>query len=169
MKHLSILFLLAFLAGCGNGQEQATTEQNLPTDPYEQLEMAQLAASRLRGGGFVSDVQVKDGNMKVEYVSTFEEYKELQPQSNLTEADWLNYWGTNDAIWKALVFGVDRLYKKLPFINRLMINIPFKGVIFTISTTRSDWNAFKETADIDKEYMPFAVKFAAEAIVHDKN
>lgn len=115
-------------------------EQKSPKD--EKLSKLETEASRLRAGGSVKTVELEGKSAKIIYVKNYEEYKELNPQSGLTESDLEGYWESGDAIEKALIDGSVRIMKKLDYINTVSIILPYKGTTYTISVNKADLEKF---------------------------
>lgn len=98
--------------------------------------------SGLRGGGSIKKAELKDGIVTIEYVESFEEYKNLQPQSSVTKEELDSYWDSGDAILKAINDGGVRLMRKIDEIKEIHIKIPFKDKIYSVNIKRDDLENF---------------------------
>lgn len=143
---LSLILFSVFLTNCGTTKDEkdtATSEQTATEDPAnEQLEKLKVESSRLRAGGSIKSVTLEQGVANIEYVKDYNEYKEINPQSSLTEADLESYWESGDAIEKALVDGSVRLLRKLDFLEQTNIILPYKGTTYSISVNKKKLEKF---------------------------
>ncbi|WP_288243961.1 hypothetical protein [uncultured Chryseobacterium sp.] len=146
-KNIIIVAVLSMiLVSCGKQANESKPdraekiEQKSPKD--EKLSKLETEASRLRAGGSVKTVELEGKSAKIIYVKNYEEYKELNPQSGLTESDLEGYWESGDAIEKALVDGSVRIMKKLDYIDTVSIILPYKGTTYTISVNKADLEKF---------------------------
>jgi hypothetical protein len=143
---ITVAVLSWFLVSCGNQTDESKTEQTekieqeSPKD--EKLSKLETEASRLRAGGSVKTVELKDKSAKIIYVKNYAEYKKLNPQSGLTESDLEGYWESGDAVEKALVDGSVRIMKKLDYIDTVSIILPYKGTTYSISVNKIDLEKF---------------------------
>lgn len=146
-KNIIIVAVLSLiLVSCGKQANESKPdqtkkiEQESPKD--EKLSKLEIEVSRLRAGGSVKTVELEGKSAKIIYVKNYEEYKELNPQSGLTESDLEGYWESGDAIEKALVGGSVRIMKKLDYIDTVSIILPYKGTSYTISVNKADLEKF---------------------------
>lgn len=75
-------------------------------------------------------------------MSNFNDYKEINPQSSLTESELKAYWESGDAIEKALVDGSVRIMRKLNFIDEVNIILTYEGETYKISVNKSELEKF---------------------------
>lgn len=129
---------------CGNPKTEEKTESEIVETKSEATELEQLQneSSRLRAGGSIKKTELVNGKAIIEYVKDYKEYKELNPQSGLSESDLKNYWSTGDAIEKALIDGSVRIMKKIDFIEQVEIILPYNGKIYTIDVKKSELEKF---------------------------
>lgn len=143
---ITVAVLSWILVSCGNQTNESSTDQIEKTEQEspknEKLSKLEREASRLRAGGSVKSVDFEGKSAKIIYVKNYEEYKELNPQSGLTESDLEGYWESGDAIEKALVDGSVRIMKKLDYIDTVLIELPYKGTTYTISVNKTDLEKF---------------------------
>lgn len=145
-KIIIVAVLSLILVSCGKQANESKPnqakkiEQESPKD--EKLSKLEIEASRLRAGGSVKTVELEGKSAKIIYVKNYEEYKELNPQSGLTESDLEGYWESGDAIEKALVDGSVRIMKKLDYIDTVSIILPYKRTTYTISVNKADLEKF---------------------------
>ncbi|MGV7107153.1 hypothetical protein [Flavobacterium sp. U410] len=163
MKRIVILSSIIMFS-CGNpkSEEKAETEITETKPRLTELEQLQLESSRLRAGGSIKSATLENGKATVKYVKDYKEYKELNPQSGLTESDLKIYWNSENAIEKALIDGSVRIMKKLDFINEVEIILPNNGKVYSIDVKKkelekfvgSDFNEIKNNWD-EKFSNPF--------------
>ncbi|MGG7436739.1 hypothetical protein ACQ7CU_01560 [Chryseobacterium arthrosphaerae] len=141
-----ILSAITFITlSCSDGKkaEKAENETTLnKTKIGSDLEKLKTEASRLRGGGSIKSVELKDGKATITYVKNYSEYKELNPQSNVTEKQLKEYWSSGNAIQKTLVEGSVKLMKNLDFINQVEITIPFENENYNINVKKEELEKF---------------------------
>lgn len=141
-----ILSAITFITlSCSDGKktEKAENETTLnQTKIGSDLEKLKTEVSRLRGGGSVKNVELKDGKATITYVKNYSEYKELNPQSNVTEKQLKEYWSSGNAIQKTLVEGSVKLMKNLDFINQVEITIPFENENYNIDVKKEELEKF---------------------------
>ena len=145
-KLLSITAISFILFSCGNGeQKQAVSEENITEQPLtneSKLEEIKTEASRLRAGGSIKNVELVDEKATITYVSNYKEYKEVNPQSSLSENELKAYWESGDAIKKALNDGSVRIMKKLSFLNEVKIVLPYNKETYEIVVNKSEFEKF---------------------------
>ncbi|OWP83838.1 hypothetical protein BWK59_08490, partial [Flavobacterium davisii] len=141
---LAIVILSISLFSCGNSKNEAENtekvENTLSKDAN--LEKLETESSRLRAGGSIKSVELNDGKAIINYVKNFAEYKELNPQSGLTENDLDAYWESGNAIEKALIDGSVKIMTKLDYINAVKIILPYKSKTYSINVNKNDLEKF---------------------------
>jgi hypothetical protein len=125
-----------------NKNEEPKLPVEINTTKESNLDQLKLFASRLRGGGFIKNVELVNQKGTITYVSDYDEYKRINPKSGITNELFNSYWSTGDAIEKALVGGTITLLTKADFINQIKILIPFKNKTFIIEVDKADFEKF---------------------------
>ncbi|WP_293924330.1 hypothetical protein [Sphingobacterium sp. UBA6320] len=140
---LSILSAISFLLfSCGNETQKSKNSIETVVKQSSKMDELKIAASRLRGGGSIKSIELVGETVNIIYVSSYEEYKRLNPQSILTETDLSTYWESGDAIQKALIDGAVRIMKKLNFVNEVSIVLPYKNEVYEIFVVKSELEKF---------------------------
>ncbi|SDJ31290.1 hypothetical protein [Chryseobacterium jejuense] len=143
MKKAFLIATLCILASCGNENKSEPSQITNEVQPIQSnLEQLKTEASRLRGGGSVSNVELENGKATISYVKNYAEYQQLNPQSKLTENDLREYWSTGHAIQKALISGSGAILKKNNFINEVEIILPFENKIYKIDVKKTELEKF---------------------------
>jgi hypothetical protein len=141
---LAVIILSISLFSCKNSKNEAENtekvENTISKDPN--LKKLESESSRLRAGGSVKNVELNDGKAVISYVKDFAEYKELNPQSGLTENDFEAYWESGNAIEKALIDGTVKIMVKLDYINAVKIILPYKSKTYSIDLNKNDLEKF---------------------------
>jgi len=143
---LLTITIFCILFSCEKREQKKDTKENVSNtkvstnDP--KLEELKTEASRLRAGGSIESVELIDRKATIAYVSNFNDYKEINPQSSLTESELKAYWESGDAIEKALVDGSVRIMRKLDFIDEVNIILPYEGETYKISVNKSELEKF---------------------------
>ncbi|MBX2953469.1 MAG: hypothetical protein KF870_13250 [Leadbetterella sp.] len=167
---LIFIVISSLFFGCGNQNKAKETDNvlsgNILTDEAK-LDMLKTEASRLRGGGSIKNVELNGGKATIIYVSNYKEYKEINPQSSLTEVELNGYWETEDSIQKALNDGSVRIMRKLDFISEVNIILPFNENIYEISVNRLELERFvgKDFKTIEENWDTLF----SNPYVYDKN
>lgn len=144
MKKILVIICFILIYSCGN----STSEEKEPTEIVEtesgptDLDRLKLESSRLRGGGFIKNVDFENGKATIHYVKNYKEYKELNPQSGLKKENFDDYWSTEEVIEKALVDGSVRLMKKLDFVDHVEIILPNQGKEYSIRIKKTELEQF---------------------------
>ncbi|MBV6881948.1 hypothetical protein NG800_019120 [Epilithonimonas ginsengisoli] len=145
IKLLSIA-ILCILFSCGKVEQKKDIRENVSNTKVltneRNLEELKTEASRLRAGGSIKSVKLIDRKAIIDYVSNFTDYKEINPQSSLTESELKAYWQSGDAIEKALIDGSVRIMRKLDFIDEVNIILPFEEKMYKISVNKSELEKF---------------------------
>lgn len=143
---LLTIAIFCILFSCGKGEQKKDIKRNVSdtkvstNDP--KLEELKTEASRLRAGGSIKSVELIDRKATITYVSNFTDYKEINPQSSLTESELKAYWESGDAIEKALIDGSVRIMRKLDFIDEVNIILPYGEETHEISVNKSELEKF---------------------------
>lgn len=150
MKKIFSLLFISTIVSCGTAEQEpeheaAAVEVKKVVPEKTELEKLNLEASRLRAGGSVKEVTIKEGKATITYVKNQKEYKELNPNSSLSEADRDSYWDSEKTIKKALIDGPTRIMMKLDFINEVEINLPIKGVNYSIKVNKAELEKYTKT------------------------
>ncbi len=145
IKLLTITTIFCILFSCGKAEHKKDTVgnvSNIKISTNIKLEELKTEASRLRAGGSIKSVELIDRKAKIAYVSNFTDYKEINPQSSLTESEFKAYWESGDAIEKALIDDSVRIMRKLDFIDEVNIILPYEEEIYKISVNKSELEKF---------------------------
>lgn len=147
MKLESLIVISCLLLSCDNNKQPETSYKNseptqVSSDESTRLEQLKVEASRLKGGGSVKEVKLKGENATISYVKDFKEYKEINPQSSLTETELKSYWATGAALEKGLVDGPVRIMKNLDFVKQVTIILPYKNTTYHLSVSKSELEKF---------------------------
>jgi hypothetical protein len=142
-KNVSIILFFFILISCSNKENEDKTQSEkyevLKDDKIVKLEQE---ASRLRAGSTIKSVELNGKIAKISYVNNYEEYKKINPQSELTELDFKDYWESGEAVEKTLVDGSVRIMKKLDYIDEVTIVLPIEGITHTIKVNKKDLEKF---------------------------
>jgi len=168
--YLVLVFTSLISFSCSNKEEKSSDSnvnhlsQSEKITPIEQL---RTEASRLNGGGSIKTVELENGKAIITYVKNYKEYKDLNPQSRLTENDLKSYWSTGNAIKKMLNGSPARLMKNLDFINEVKIILPFENKVYEIDVRKSDLEKFigKNISEIKENWVK---EFADPYIYNEK-
>lgn len=93
--------------------------------------------ANIRGRTFVKEVLVGDHNINVEFHNTFVNYKSANPESEVSEEDYTQYFATDDEINKILMEESVRLLKQFTDADNIVITIPFEGKTYSVNLKKS--------------------------------
>lgn len=102
--------------------------------------------SPYRGAGSIKSSKFNNGVLLIEFVTTFKEYKDKNPNFIGSKKDWELHWSTGDAVIKTLVDYAGRVFKDFEFVNSVSIKIPYKGKVYSINTNREDLEKYTKTS-----------------------
>lgn len=149
IKLLTITIISCIFFSCGNEEQKKDIKGNMSNTKASinnpKLEELKTEASRLRAGGSIKTVELINRKATIVYVSNFTDYKEINPQSSLTESELKAYWESGDAIEKALIDGSVRIMRKLDFIDEVNIILPYEEKMYKISVNKSELEKFMGT------------------------
>ena len=117
-------------------QLKATNTPVVELSEDEKLDKLKREAFRIRGGPFVKSAELYDKKAIINFVSSYSEYEEIAPDTNLTKNDYLGYWESGDAIRKALISGSVGIIKKVDFIDQVQIILPYKEKVYSIDVSK---------------------------------
>ncbi|WP_079242840.1 hypothetical protein [Chryseobacterium indologenes] len=157
MKKIFLILSFCVFVSCNNNKKTETKDSKTEIQSKttgSDLEQLKTESSRLRAGGSIKSVEFENGKATIYYVKNFAEYKELNPQSNLTKNDLKEYWSSGNAIQKAMIEGSVRLMKTLSFINEVEIILPFENNVYKIDVKKAELEKFtgKDFSEITKKW-----------------
>ncbi|WP_160136517.1 hypothetical protein [Chryseobacterium sp. c4a] len=168
MKKVFLITTLCLLASCGNEKKSENPQMSHEEQSVtSNLDLLKGEASRLRAGGSVNTVELENGKATITYVKNYSEYKELNPQSKLTENDLKEYWSTGHAVQKSLISGSGELLKKLSFIHEVEIILPLENKVYKIDVKKTDLEKF-----IGKDFSQITDNWTKDFVdpyVYEKN
>jgi len=123
-------------------KDRKEVETVVSNNSQANLNLLKVEALRLKGGREISRVKLTGSTASILYVSNYEEYKELQPQSNLTAEMFYLYWVTGDKLKKNLVEIPVNLMRKLDFLNKVELTLPRNKKTYFISVEKSQLEKF---------------------------
>jgi len=125
-----------------NKNEKKEVETLVTNNSQANLNLLKTQALKLKAGGEISSIQLSGSTASILYVSNYEEYKKLQPQSKLTAEMFYNYWVTGDKLKKNLVEIPVNLMRKLNFLNKVELTLPRNNKTYFISVEKSQLEKF---------------------------
>lgn len=111
--------------------EEPVAEPKSAGEALDQQAVLDYTAN-MRGRTFLKEVQVGEHDISVEYQPDFEAYKAENPQSMITEEDYVEYFSTGDEIHKIMMEESARLLKEFPAANEIKISLPFEGKTYSV-------------------------------------
>lgn len=96
----------------------------------------------LTGKTFIKKVNVGTDSIAVDFFKDFKEYKEENPASAITEAEYKDYFSTGDQINQILMEETTRLFKQFPGAATVDMTIPFEGKSYSVSLTKGQIEEF---------------------------
>lgn len=117
---------------------QATSADQVPLSVAGVLDYT----ANLTGKSFIKDVNVGTDNITVTFFETYQAYKEANPNSGITNEDYIDYFSTGDQINKLLMEETSRLFKQFPGAASIDMVIPFDGKIYSVALTQGEIEQF---------------------------
>ncbi|PQP81840.1 hypothetical protein C0Q44_19380 [Paenibacillus sp. PCH8] len=93
--------------------------------------------ANIRGRAFVKEVLVGDHNINVVFHDTFENYKSANPESGVSEEDYVQYFASGDETNKILMEESVRLLKQFIDADNIVITVPFEGKTHSVDLKKS--------------------------------
>lgn len=93
-------------------------------------------AKNLGGASFIKSAELTGEGATINYISSYSEYKSLNPNSNVSEDSYNNYWKTGDAINKTLMDIPVRLMRQFSTINKVRVVLPFENKQYSVALER---------------------------------
>ena len=142
---MSTIATFTMLTACGE-EEMVETPDNeevveQPTTSVSAEEF-EAYAKNITGGTFIKTINVTNNKGSIEYFSTFDEYKQANAQSMLTEEDYKEYFETGSAIEKIFVSENVRLLRQFPSLSGMHMVLPFDGKTYTMDVDRQQVNDY---------------------------
>ncbi len=103
----------------------------------------------LRGSTFIKDVNVGKNDISITFFSNFKQYKVANPQSEVRNNDYQDYFSTGDEINKILMEESTRLLKEFPAANEIKMTLPFDGDTYSIDLQEDAAKQFYGGVDFD--------------------
>ncbi|MET3828663.1 hypothetical protein ABIC86_000123 [Paenibacillus sp. DS2363] len=119
-----------------NKGDDKVNEDIQNTQPLDKEAVLAYTAN-IRGRTFVKEVLVGDHNINVVFHDTFENYKSANPQSGVSEEDYVQYFATGDEINKILMEESVRLLKQFIDADNIVITVPFEGKTHSVDLKKS--------------------------------
>jgi len=176
-KLLTGLFATSLLlVGCSDTKEPNETtpvEETTPTEEtstssIDKANFESIIVPRITGISFVETIDIQENEVTIKYFEDFDTYKAANPESNVDEEAYKLYWGSGDAIEKALFKGVSDLMDKEPNINKLNLSLPFDGKDYSYSVERSEVEKYIGADEYnDALRQEFIIRFIGEEITVD--
>ncbi|WP_025702319.1 hypothetical protein [Paenibacillus forsythiae] len=108
-----------------------------------------LAYTRqMNGSPFVREVSVGTDNIEIRFFGSFAEYKQANPGTKLTAADYSDKLGSVNAVHAILMEESTRLFREFPGMASIDITLPYKGKTYSVSLTKGSVEKFYNT-DLD--------------------
>ncbi|MHA6529128.1 hypothetical protein [Paenibacillus sp. BAC0078] len=113
---------------------QAAAADQVPLPKDEVL----AYTANLTGKTFIKEVAVGTDSISVIFFKDFEEYKDANPNSGITNEDYVDYFATGDQINKLLMQETSRLFKQFPGTAKVDMTIPYDGKTYSVDLTKGE-------------------------------
>lgn len=125
-----------------NKQDKKEVETAVTNNSQANLSLLKAEALRQKGGGEINSIKLASNTASINYVSNYEEYKELQPQSKVNAEMFYLYWVNGDKLKKNLVEIPVNLMRKLDFLNKVELTLPRNKKTYFMSVEKSELEKF---------------------------
>ncbi|MEK3698236.1 hypothetical protein NYE33_14840 [Paenibacillus sp. FSL R10-2199] len=98
--------------------------------------------ANLTGKTFIKEVKVGTDSISVIFFKDFIEYKDANPNSGISNEDYVDYFATGDQINKLLMQETTRLFKQFPGTATVDMTIPYDGETYSVDLTKGEIESF---------------------------
>lgn len=138
---LAVIILFVIFGG-GEDESEVAEQSEQETVKAVSQEEFESYASNITGKTFIKSISVTDNKGNIEFYSSFEEYKTDNPDSQLSEEDYKEYFETGDAVEKILVKENVRILRQFPNLTSTSMILPYNGKIYSIDLNREEVNEY---------------------------
>ncbi|MEB3054494.1 hypothetical protein [Bacillus pseudomycoides] len=127
-------------------EEKAKKEEQQKLEEQKKAEEKQKEfvsyAQNIRGGNFIKDMKLNNNEAEIMFYDSYESYKSVKADSNITEAQYKQYFSSGDAIEKMFVSEPARLLRQFPDLNAVTMTLPFDGKTYSTNLDRKSLNEY---------------------------
>lgn len=143
---LILLSSALILTACSTTKTEAETTQSKekPSKATAKSDAEKLNefGDSITGGAFVKTTAFDGDKGIMIFHPNHASYKEENPDSNVSEEDYSNYFNTGDAIEKIMVGESVRILREFPEMNAIAITLPFEGQTYKVNLEREAANEY---------------------------
>ncbi|WP_026696146.1 hypothetical protein [Peribacillus kribbensis] len=102
-----------------------------------QIEEFNAHIKSMEGGAFIKEHRIENNhNAVILFVKDYEEFKQKNPSSSITEEKYDSFWSKESAVQKLLIDQSSRMIKRFSFLNTVYMEAPVKGVVYSVQLSR---------------------------------
>ncbi|WP_010288185.1 hypothetical protein [Kurthia massiliensis] len=150
-------------------QKEEKPKEEKPKEVQVKQDEFEAYAQNITGGPFIKNISVKDNKGHVDYFGNYEEYKKANPDSQVTEESYKQYFDSGDAIEKILVSENVRLLREFPDLKSTSMSLPYEGKEYSINLNRQHANEYLgfKIEDLNTEDGSWEEKFVSAIVYND--
>lgn len=135
------------------GETHQATEKTKGIDSF----VFRTFASGISGKTFMKEVSATENKGVITFYNDYSEYKQENPDSQVTEEEYKLYFTSGDGLEKTLFEATAYLFNKIPEMQQLSVTLPFEGKVYSYDVDRVQINSYigKDKADdnLRKQFM----------------
>lgn len=116
-------------------EPQVKEKEIVPFMDTAEIERFKSYTLNIRGASFISSAEISGDTAIISY-GDYADHLKLHPRSSLKEKDYIEYWGTGDAINKALMEEPIRLLREFTTLEKVNMALPFQGKKYNTQVDR---------------------------------
>ena len=154
-----VIAVIIVFAIFGGGEDTTETKEEVKEEENAKTvdqEAFKAYAQNIMGRTFINAISVTENKGLIEFFGSYDEFKQVKPESPLTEEEYKGYFETGDAIEKILVGENVRLLRQFPDLVSTSMVLPYGGKTYSIDLDRKEVN----------DYLGFKVE---ELSIEDKS
>lgn len=116
---------------------QIEQEKKRKMSDEEIVRFKKYTAKTIKNHVFLKEAKIINGNKaQIDYASTAKVFKELSPESALTDEFILAAWKNGDMVNKVLMEAPLQVLREFPGLEEVQVNIPLEGKVHSINVSR---------------------------------
>ncbi|WP_165766870.1 hypothetical protein, partial [Fictibacillus aquaticus] len=94
------------------------------------------AVTKMKASKFIKYYELHQSRAKIVFYGDYSTYRRYNPHVPATKEEYLHYLETEDLVYELLLDLSVYLFKELPFLQELQIDIPNHGRLYSLDVTR---------------------------------
>lgn len=128
-----------------DGKSSQSIQKMAPVSEQDKQKL-KIHTFEMMGGEYVKKSELTNELLEVKFVKDYKEFKERVDETSITAEEYQWFWEDDDRIRVVLMREPLYFFKEFPTVEKVIMNIPYKGTEHKVVVTRSD---IEEFFDID--------------------